>query len=171
MDRYTSPTPRTTVVRITPDGKAVNFAGTGSGGYTGDDGPAVDAELDYPDGVTVDAGGVVYIADSGSGVIRRVDAGGTITTLSSGLKHPTALLVDTNGLVIAADTGNDRIVAIERDGTLHVIAGAAKNGVADDSDDARLAELDGPCALALGTDGTIYFADCGSGRLRKLVPH
>jgi hypothetical protein len=31
--------------------------------------------------------------------------------------------------------------------------------------------LDGPCALALGADGTIYFADCGSGRLRKLVPH
>ncbi len=59
--------------RIAPNGAIATFAGTGAQGYDGDGGPAVEAELLAASGVTVDATGRVYIADSGSHRVRVVD--------------------------------------------------------------------------------------------------
>ena len=62
-------------------GQVSVFAGTGVQGYTGDGGPATQAELSLPEGVATDAQGDVYIADSANGVIREVTPDGTITTV------------------------------------------------------------------------------------------
>ena len=56
-------------------------------GYSGDDGPAVDAMLDEPFGVAVDAGGNVYIADSLNNVIREVTTNGDINTVAGGARR------------------------------------------------------------------------------------
>ncbi|NEE19980.1 hypothetical protein G3M58_77665, partial [Streptomyces sp. SID7499] len=48
---------------ITPDGKIDTVAGTGTAGFSGDGGPAVKAQLNYPLGVAVDSSGVLYISD------------------------------------------------------------------------------------------------------------
>ena len=58
---------------VGPDGMIETFAGTGVNGLGGDGGPAIDAQLLNPSGVTVDAMGRVYIADSGSHRIRVVE--------------------------------------------------------------------------------------------------
>ena len=59
------------VRRITPDGKIMTVAGTtGISGYTGDGGPASQAKLQDPLGVTVDTGGRVYISDDSADAIR-----------------------------------------------------------------------------------------------------
>ena len=58
------------------------FAGNGTAGYSGDNGPATSAELKVPVGVALDGAGNLYIADEGNSVIRKVNASGTITTVA-----------------------------------------------------------------------------------------
>ncbi|HET9729942.1 MAG TPA: hypothetical protein VFR41_11000, partial [Acidimicrobiia bacterium] len=64
------------------DGTVHTFAGDGHQGYTGDSGPADEAELNSPQGLAVDAAGNVYIADTNNNVIRKVDTSGIITTIA-----------------------------------------------------------------------------------------
>ncbi len=65
------PSTSTTTPTTTP--LITTYAGNGTGGYSGDDGPAVSAELYSPYGVAVDASGNLYIADSGNNRIRKVN--------------------------------------------------------------------------------------------------
>ena len=59
--------------RVDPSGTVFAFAGTGEEGFSGDGGPAVQAQLNFPGGVAVDASGNLYIADAANNRIRRVD--------------------------------------------------------------------------------------------------
>ncbi len=62
---------------------AGTFSGfSGSGGYSGDGGPATDAMLNNPSGISVDRLGNLFIADQWSNVVRKVDLTGTISTLA-----------------------------------------------------------------------------------------
>jgi len=72
------------VRKVTPSGTITTVAGTGQTGGGGDNGPAASAVLNSPSGVTLDSGGNLYIADTGNGVIRRVDASTGIITLFAG---------------------------------------------------------------------------------------
>ena len=64
-------------------GIITTVAGIGVAGFSGDDGPAVDADLHYPAGVAVDAAGNLFIVDCSNHRIRRVDfATGIITTVA-----------------------------------------------------------------------------------------
>ncbi len=68
--------------RVDSSGTISTVAGTGERGFAGDGGPAVEAQLDNPRGVAVDAAGNLYIADQQNHRIRRVDSSGTITTIA-----------------------------------------------------------------------------------------
>lgn len=72
------------VLRITPEGKIVVVAGTGTRGWSGDGGPAVDARLDDPQGVAVAADGTIYIADTGNRAVRTITPTGSIATVYRG---------------------------------------------------------------------------------------
>ncbi len=62
-------------------------AGSTTRGFSGDGGPATDAELQWPKGIAFDAGGHLYIADTFNHRIRRVDAdSGIISTIAGGEK-------------------------------------------------------------------------------------
>ena len=58
------------------------LAGNGTQGYTGDGGPAIEAQLNNPEGVAIDAGGNIYIADRENYVIRKVDVNGIISAVA-----------------------------------------------------------------------------------------
>jgi trimeric autotransporter adhesin len=58
------------IYKVSPDGSVTAIAGRGSRGYSGDGGPAADAELAAPAGPAVDAAGNIYFADTGNGVVR-----------------------------------------------------------------------------------------------------
>ncbi|HEV7536551.1 MAG TPA: hypothetical protein VGP90_13005, partial [Acidimicrobiia bacterium] len=73
--------------KVDANGMITRLVGTSLPGFSGDGGPAVDAQLDLPRGIDVDADGVVYIADSGNDRIRRVGLDGTISTIA-GTGHP-----------------------------------------------------------------------------------
>ncbi len=70
----TSPVPNLNAVfKADPTGVVTRIAGTGVVGYSGDSGPALSAQLNYPNGVAMDASGNVYIADTNNARIRKVD--------------------------------------------------------------------------------------------------
>jgi len=68
--------------KVDPTGIISTYAGTGLPGYSGDRGPAKNAEINFPTGIAVDAKGNLYIADLGNFVVRRVDANGNINTVA-----------------------------------------------------------------------------------------
>ena len=113
------------VYRIDMRGRTVHHvAGTGKPGYSGDGGDAKAADLAGPKGISVDASGV-YIADTESHTIRRIDRGtGVITTvvgngkrfdgadgepLACGLARPHGVFVAANGRLFIGDTDNHRV--------------------------------------------------------------
>ena len=84
------------------------FAGTGTGGYSGDGGAANAATVNYPAGLAFDFFGRLYIADSGNHAIRMV-AGGTISTVETATT-PTGLAFDELGTLYVADYGAGEIL-------------------------------------------------------------
>jgi trimeric autotransporter adhesin len=115
---------------IAPKGGTVaSVAGTGALGYTGDNGPAVQAELNQPADILVASNGDLYIADQGNNAIRKVTAAtGIITTVAGNglyafggdggpatnaqLANPAAIALGPGGRVYIADTYNDRVRAV-----------------------------------------------------------
>jgi sugar lactone lactonase YvrE len=120
------------VRRVGTDGKITTVAGTGTGGFFGDGGPATRAQLLAPAGVAVDGAGTLYIADTGNHRVRQVGADGKITTVAgtgtdgfSGdggpatrarLWAPAGVAVDSSGNVYIADERNRRVRRVGADG-------------------------------------------------------
>ncbi|HEY3834985.1 MAG TPA: SBBP repeat-containing protein [Bryobacteraceae bacterium] len=117
------------VRKVTPDGIITTAAGNGQPGYSGDGGPATDASLFGLGGIAVDAGGNLYIADSGNHRVRKVGPDGMISTVagtghpgfsgdggaSTGatLNNPQAVAIDSWGNLYIADSGNNRIRKVQ----------------------------------------------------------
>ena len=134
-------------------GTITTFAGTGEPGFSGDSGPAADAQLNVPDGVAVDGAGNLFIADTWNNRIRRVDPSGTITTFAgpgridfgpdeigddgpaadAQLNLPSDVAVDAAGSLFIADFGNNRIRRVDPSGTITTFAGTGEPGFSGDS--------------------------------------
>jgi DNA-binding beta-propeller fold protein YncE len=152
------------------------FAGTGAAGFSGDGGPASEAQLRQPHSISVDPRGRLLICDIGNHRIRQVDfSSGAIDTFGgTGEREPTAdgapvRSVSLNGprtiafnpdgtLYLALREGNAiyRIAATTR--TIHHLAGTGEQGYSGDGGPARLAKLAGPKGLAYAR-GRLYVAD------------
>ncbi|WP_460945226.1 NHL repeat-containing protein [Spirosoma daeguense] len=165
----------------------INLAGTGTLGYSGDGGPAASAHLYRPTGVTADANGNVYIADSNNQRIRKVNTGFVITTVagtgmagysgdngnatSAQLNLPSGVALDSNGSFYIADQTNSRIRKVNAMGTITTVAGTGINGSGGYSGDggpAIAAQLYSPFSAALDGSGNLYIADSGNSRVRKV---
>lgn len=103
----------TTNIITTYAGKAEPYLG----GFSGDNGPAKNAELNNPYGLSVDQAGNLYINDAGNKRIRRVDTNGTITTYAGG--GPEGNFAD--GIpATSADLVYSFVSTVDRDGNLLV---------------------------------------------------
>jgi len=173
---------RHTWVRVISGGVIQRFAGTDTPGFAGDGGPAANALLDHPHGLATDSAGNVYIGDRGR--IRKVGPNGIITTIAgtgtfgfSGDGGPAtaakvgltlALATDTNGnLYLSAD---NRIRKIAANGVITTIAGTGTYGFSGDGGPATQARIGTASAIAVDTDGTLFFADMGHHRVRAITP-
>ena len=170
--------------KVDSTGTITTIAGTGELGFSGDGGPAVEAELYYPYGVAVDSAGNLYIADSGNQRIRKVDSTGTITTIAgtgrsgfSGdggpaveaeLRTPRSVAVDSAGNVYIADVRDRRIRKVDSTGTITTIAGTGEFGFNGDGGPAVAAELRSPDGVAVDSAGNVYIADSRTQRIRKI---
>jgi sugar lactone lactonase YvrE len=164
----------------------VNGAGS-TKRFGGDGGPALDALLNFPTAIAVDAEGDVYIADTMNHRIRRVDARtGLITTIAgvglprfggdggpsvaAGLNEPAALAVHGARLYVA-DQSNNRIRMVDlRTGMITTVAGTGTATFNGDGRHATEAALAGPSGITVGTDGRLYIADTFNGRIRAVDP-
>ena len=158
----------------------------GSKRFSGDGACAVDALLNFPGAVAIDAHGHVYIADTMNHRIRKVDAkSGIITTIagtgqkrwsgdggaatSAALNEPTALALDQKGYLYIADQSNHRVRRVDLEtGTITTVAGTGEAGYGGDGMAGQDAGLSGPSGLAVAADGTLYIADTFNGRIRKI---
>jgi sugar lactone lactonase YvrE len=70
------------ILRRQPNGQTMVVAGTGTAGYTGDKGHAVDAELNNPGGLAIGSDGTIYLADTDNNRVRAISPRGTITTVA-----------------------------------------------------------------------------------------
>jgi len=160
------------------------IAGSGDCGYAGDGGPALQAQLCAPQGMAFDAMGSVFIADAQGNRIRKVDAGGTISTVAgtgtagySGdggpatqakLNIPVALAFDAAGDLFIADDANNVVREITTDGVIHTIAGTGTAGFGGDGMAATLALLTSPAGVAIDASGNLFIADNGNHRVRRV---
>jgi sugar lactone lactonase YvrE len=169
------------IIRIR-NGKVSTIAGSGTGGFAGDGGFAVDALLAQPSAVAVGPDGIIYISDAGNNRIRRVNPGGVINTFagnglasfsgdgglatSASFNFVNGLSVDPSGNVYAADTLNHRIRKIDNSGIVTTIAGTGASGFSGDGV-AMNATLTFPYGVTYFS-GDLYVADSGNMRIRKV---
>ncbi len=144
-------------------------AGTGVAGYSGDGGPAISAQLFFPNGVAVDSAGTIYISDTVNNRIRSVQ-GATIANYA-GADHaqgdggpaPSALLYfpqhltrDAQGNLFIADTRNNRIRKVTPDGVITTIGGNGSYLNSGDGGPALAAGIGQPQAIAVDSAGVVY---------------
>jgi sugar lactone lactonase YvrE len=147
-------------------GTITTVAGTGIGGYSGDNGPATSAQLWYPSEVAIDSSGNLWICDSENGRIRIVEAAtGMIDSVNLNGLYPYGFaLGPANNLYVNSD---NRIWEVGPTNIL--IAGSGNSGYAGDGGPATSATLSGPRGIAFDSVGNLYIADTENSVVRKVT--
>ncbi len=173
------------VFRVNLDDRVQTVAGNSEFGYTGDDGPALEASMTAPFGVLPDADGGFYVSDNGVHVIRYVDAAGIITTVAGNgapgysgdggpateaqLHGPTRMAFDGEGRLHICDTDNHCIRRLEADGAISTVAGDGTLGYSGDGGPADAAQLNSPFDIKFDPTGEgLYIADSGNHVVRRV---
>ncbi len=120
---YIADTNNNRIRKVSTSGTITTIAGTGTAGYTGDNGAATSATLDKLAAVVVDSTGSLYIAETGNDVVRMIATSGTISTIagngsagysgdggpatSARFNSPYGLNLDSSGDVYVADSMNN----------------------------------------------------------------
>jgi sugar lactone lactonase YvrE len=170
-----------TLRKISPSGTVTTLAGlpkaTGSA-----DGLGSAARFNYPSGVVVDASGTLYIADTLGHTIRKVTAGGSVSTFvgspnqpgsadgtggAARFNRPAGLALDAAGNLYVADRDNNTIRKVTPAGVVTTLAGTAGSaGTVDGTGSA--ARFGAPNALVMDGSGNLYVADDSA--IRKIAP-
>jgi sugar lactone lactonase YvrE len=180
---YVADAANNTIRRITPAGAVTTLAGLADN--EGDeDGTGSAARFKYPNGLTVDSAGNVYVADSFNHTIRKVTAAGVVTTLAgqsgaggsadgtgsnASFNTPTSVAVDGQNNVYVADTWNHTVRKVTPARVVTTLAGLA--GVSGSTDGAgAAARFSSPTGLAVDGAGNVYVADTYNNKIRKVTP-
>lgn len=170
--------------KVDTNGIMTTVAGKSLPGYSGDGGAATNASLHDPNGVAVDTGGNVFIADTANYRIRKVDTNGIITTVAgngspvfsgdggaatnAGLNYPRGVALDANGNLFIADTSDNRVRKVDTNGFITTVAGKSGSGFSGDGGAATNASLNSPRGVALDGAGNLFIADYANCRVRKI---
>lgn len=191
---YLSERNGTAIDEVTSAGVLSLVAG-GAFGFSGDDGPANKAALNFPSGVAVDSGGNLYFADKGNNRVRKVDTRGIITTFAGdgkagfsgdggpaisaqlGLNLTAAfqgVALDSAGDLYIADPRNNRIRMVNPSGTISTFAGNGTGfatgslGNGDGGSPASASVL-APYGVRTDSAGNVFIADTGHNLIRKVT--
>lgn len=185
---YIADTNNNVVRMVNTSGIITNFAGNGKAGYQGDGGPAISAELNFPDGLAVDASGNVYIADYLNHVVRKVSTNGTISTFagngdafynpsqgnnvsatSVGIVAPTGIALDPSGNLYIASYQGLYVFKVTPTGTISVFAGNGGDTDSGDGGPATQAALADPFGVAADSAGNVYITEAGNAVVREVL--
>jgi hypothetical protein len=113
------------ILQRLPNGKFVVVAGDGKAGFSGDGGPAIQAELDDPQGMAVAGNGTIYVADAGNNRVRAILPNGTITTVAGNGQAPQSPDDPQSGQTATEAAIGSSAVAIGPNGSLYIAGGNA----------------------------------------------
>ena len=161
------------IVVVTSDGEVEIIAGTGVAGYSGDGGPAADAQLSQPSHIEIGPDGALYVADTGNARIRRIDLETGVITTFAGTGTPVAS--GDGGPAVGASFQIPWDITFGPEGRLHVLdlgAGEIRRvneddlmeTVATNSEDTPLSLA---AAIAVG-DAGVYVADLGTNTIYRI---
>src|ERR1035437_403540 len=179
---YVADTGNHTIRQIAPGGVVSTLAGLAgiSGSANGTGGSA---RFYQPEGVAVDSGGNVYVADTWNHTIRAITPGGVVSTLAglagtngttdgtggaARFYQPQGVAVDGAGTLYVADMGNQTIRKIMAGGAVSTLAGLAGSYGSADGTGAS-ARFYGPASVAVDGLGDVYVADYFNQTLRKVT--
>jgi streptogramin lyase len=173
------------------DGKSgtiTTVAGTGTPGFSGDGGPAIEARLKDPADLAFDADGNLLIADASNNRVRRVDRkSGVIETFwgngraafgKDGLPaketpvgHPTGLAVDARGDIYVVDTFGSLLLRLDaKSGLSRKIGGNGTFNFDSNAANARDTGLPLPCQIRFTPDGDLVVTVAGNHAIVRLNP-
>jgi DNA-binding beta-propeller fold protein YncE len=170
-------------------GIITTVAGSGKAGYSGDGGPATEAELRSPYGIALDGADNLYIVDRLNACIRVVEAAtGVIRTLAgtgqpgyagdggpaqqAQFQEPNDIALDGQGRAYVADVRDHRVRVIDlATGIITTFAGTGEGGTSGDGGPASRAALLGPRALAFNSAGDLYICLRNDHKVRKVDRH
>ncbi len=164
-----------------PDGEAgiETVAGTGVAGFSGDGGPAAEAQLDSPLDVMVRPSGQIVIVDHGNDRIRSVGVGtGLMSTLAGAggsaadgaLVRPAGVFFTEDGTLYVAGWGEHLVYEYPGDGSRAIIAGTGGDGCPADASgaDPVATAISLPRSVGVLGDGTVIFAAQGCHRVLRI---
>jgi streptogramin lyase len=171
---------------LTTNLKVVTFAGTGKPGYSGDGGPATNAQLNNPYGLARGLDGGLYICDMDNHVIRKITRDGIISTVAgtgkrgySGdggiatraeLNEPYEVRFDKEGNIFFVEMRNGVVRRVDaKTKIISTVAGTGKAGFSGDGGAATSATLNQPHSIQLDPVGDLFICDIGNHRIRKVV--
>ncbi len=173
---YVADTYNHMIRKITPAKDVTTLAGQFYG-YA--DGTGTAASFAYPNQVTVDPAGNVYVADTGNCAVRVISPAGVVSTLVGGptcgdkdgvgtaaqIDSPSGIVYAPDGALYITDTSNQKIKRITLDGTVTTIAGSGTTGNQDGTGDVAKFYL--PVGIVVDTNGNIYIGDQLNNAIRK----
>lgn len=145
------------------------------------DGPAATATFNLPQGITQDVAGTLYVTDTGNHTIRKITAGGTVTTLAGSAGNsgfidgsgstarfsaPVGIALGPDGDLYVADRDNHVIRRVTTAGVVSTYAGSSSgftNGAP------LTARFSLPRGVAVAADGQVFVADYGNLRVRRIA--
>ena len=159
-------------------------AGTGTPGYSGDGGPAVEARVGAPTAIRFDGAGNLYFSDRDHNVVRKIDGEGIISTIvgtgargfsedgtpadRAMLSEPWGMEASPEGVVYVSDTGNNRVRRVDAAGRLETVAGGPDAGDFGDSGEAVMARLNAPNGLRLYGDDVLLVSDRFNNKIKAV---
>jgi streptogramin lyase len=178
---FVTDTGNSTIRRITPSGAVTTVAG--QAGVCGiGDGNAAFALFCNPQGIALDRSGNLFVADTASHTIRRIDPAGNVTTVAgrpgvcgsadgtgtaAEFCEPRDIASDDWGNVYVADTANSTIRMIDPKGKVTTLAGEA--GQCGSANGARpQARLCAPTGITSDKNGILYVTDTGNSTIRRI---
>lgn len=165
------------------DGKTqviTTVAGDGTGGFKGDGGPATQAELSFPNVVTEDHAGDLYVIDTGNNRVRKVNSTGISKTYvgtgvagfsgdggpgtKAEISDSSGGYVDASDTLLIADSGNQRVRIVNTSDIINTIAGGGSGG----DGPAKKALLSYPVGVAIDGSGNLFIAESGTPGIREV---
>jgi len=186
---YISDTNAYRIRKVDPSGIITTIAGTGTPGYSGDGGPAISAQINFVQSLAIDSAGNLLFADTDNNCVRKIDAGGKISTVagqcgqtksgstgdggpatSALFAQPKGIALDSAGDLYIADTGNSRIRRVDASsGLITTVAGTGVLSFSGDGGTATKAALNRPQGVAIDSSGNLWIADSGNYRVRMVA--
>ena len=182
---YFAETGNHTIRKVDTMGVISTIAGTGTQGFSGDNGPASASQLSLPTAIALDSANNLYLADTGNHRIREISTSGTIMTIAGtgtqGFSGDNGLAVNANidssmGLAFdiannlyLSDTHNHRIRRIDASSRIiTTVAGTGTSGFSGESGPATSSNLSFPHGITLDSVGDLYIADTANHRIRRI---